>query len=514
MKRAFTLILAIITFIADLEARITLPSIFSDNMVLQQRAKVRVWGWADPDEKFEITTTWSKKSFTVVADEEGVWSVYLETPGCRINQQMKFRSINGDDSKTISNILIGEVWLASGQSNMEFWLAPKSGSSWMTGANNWEKELDDADYPYLHLFKVDEKWDYNKPQKNCSGKWVVCSRESAEKYSAIAFLFGRELHKRLDRPVGIILSAFGGTHAESWTRAEVMQNDPIYERVYKNYSPEKCEPKNYQHKVPSAIWNAMVNPIAGYTIKGNIWYQAESNAWRAEDYAPIFFNMANDWRNIWQQKRLPFYIMQVAPFATMPGEIRDEQVKVWKRAGRISDKKLHLKDVEFATAIDVGDSLNIHPEEKLIPAQRFLKLVLANEYGIKDACYGPIFKDARIVGDAVMVTFKYSKGLTIIRNENENGNGTESENGNEKLQNSIDGVKHNIGAMADYLYIAGSDGIFHPACSKVVKGKLRVWSPAVKEPVYIKYCSDDYCKGTIYNSAGLPAFPFKIEIKD
>jgi hypothetical protein len=379
----------------------------------------------------------------------------------------------------IRNILVGEVWLASGQSNMEFWVMPKKGSSWMTGMYDWEKALDDADYPYIHLFKVKEKYDFNSPQENCDGEWMVCSKETAKRWSAVAFLFARELHKELKTPVGILLCAFGGTHAESWTRDEVMRNDTIYNRVYRNYTPEKMEPKGYGHKVPAAIWNAMVNPIVGYTIKGNIWYQAESNAWRSEDYAPIFANMVNDWRQLWEQERLPFYIMQVAPYGDLPAEIREAQVKVWQRAASMNDKSLVVEDLEVATAIDVGDSLDIHPKEKLIPAQRYARLVLAKEYGKKTECFGPIFKSAQAKGNLMEITFDHALGL--------------------KIQ----------GDNASYLYIAGNDNIFHKALSKIENGKLIVWSDDVENPVHIKYCTDKYCKGNIYNEAGLPAYPFR-----
>ena len=156
---------------------------------------------------------------------------------------------------------------------------------------------------------------------------------------------------------------------------EVMRRDSIYNRVYKGYSPGMPVIDKYPHKAPAAIWNAMVNPILGYTVKGNIWYQAESNAWRAEDYAPIFVDLVEDWRSLWGQERLPFYFMQVAPYGELPGAVRLEQAKVW-------EKKL-LKDIGMATAIDVGDSLDIHPKNKVVPAHRFALWALAGEYGKK-----------------------------------------------------------------------------------------------------------------------------------
>ena len=459
--------------------RLKLPSLISDNMVLQRKTKAKIWGWSQPGDVITVTASWSRKRFSAIADKGGKWSLYIKTPEHCTGQKMEILSGKNKERIEINNILVGEVWLASGQSNMEFWVTPKEDSAWMTGMYGWEEALEDADYPNIHLFKVEEKYDFNATHENCEGEWMVCSRESAKNYSAVAFLFAREIHKALGTPVGIVLCAFGGTHAESWIRDEVMRKDTIYNRVFRNYTPEKMIPKGYGHKVPSAIWNAMVNPIVGYTVKGNIWYQAESNAWRAEDYAPIFADMVSDWRELWQQERLPFYIMQVAPYYGLPAGIREAQVKVWERAMGMSDKSLHVKDLEVATTIDVGDSLDIHPKEKLIPAQRYAGMVLAKEYGREGECFGPIFKSAAANGNLLEITFNHSQGLEI-RGEN-----------------------------ASYLYIAGADSLFHKASSKTENGKLIAWSDSVANPVFVNYCTDRYCKGNIYNEAGLPAYPFR-----
>lgn len=475
-KRIFCALALFTTVVFGLEGKVKLPSIISDNMVLQQKSDVKIWGWADAGSEVSVTGSWSGEVYSVKADEQGRWSLYINTPGCMTGQSLVISS--GDDVVTVENILIGEVWLASGQSNMEFEMRPHPVDKWMTGMYGWEEESADADYPGIHLFKVEEAWNYDAPVEDCEGKWVVCSPEVAQTYSAIAFLFARELHQTLERPVGVILCAFGGTHAESWTRREVMENDPIYDRVYESYSPEKTTPKGYQHKVPSAIWNAMVNPILGYTIKGNIWYQAESNAWRSEDYQHIFIKMVNDWRSLWGQKRLPFYYMQVAPFGDLSGKVRLEQAEVWEKG--------KLDDIGMATAIDVGDSLDIHPKNKKDPAHRFVLWALAKEYGYDVECEGPLLKDVKVKGDKMVLSFKNAKGLHV---RDDSGNKSDT------------GVR--------YLMIAGEDGVYHPAQSKIEKGRLIAWSPSVPKPEHIKYCTEDYCRGTIYNSAGLPAYPFE-----
>ncbi len=481
MKRAYFLLAALLVASIQLSAKIALPAIISQNMVLQQKESVKLWGWAEPGERVEISSSWGKKT-SAVADGSGKWLAKLKTPGACSGQWVEFLSGSSKEKITVGNILVGEVWLASGQSNMEFEMMPHQKDTWMTGMYNWETEAADAQYPNIHLFKVEEEWDHNGPREDCKGEWVVCSTEVAKTYSAIAFLFARELHKELKSPVGVVLCAFGGTHAESWIRDEVMRKDSIYNRVYKGYSPGMPVIEKYPHKAPAAIWNAMVNPILGYTIKGNIWYQAESNAWRANDYAPIFTDLVEDWRALWGQKRLPFYFMQVAPYGELPGEIRLEQAKVW-------EEKM-LEDIGMATAIDVGDSLDIHPKNKVIPAHRFALLALANEYGKDVECYGPTVKKVKRVGSRLEISFKHADGLYIG-----------------DMQNNREIV---AGSSVKYLHVAGKDGVFHPAQGEVLNGKLVVWSPSVPEPARVKYCTEDYCKGSLYNAAGLPAFPFDV----
>lgn len=484
MRNIIVLSIVLLCSIIQAESKVRLPAIISDNMVLQQKENVKLWGWGDPGEEIGIRTSWSGRKYSVQADASGKWSLFVKTPGHCSGQWIEFLSGGSDEKVTVGNILIGEVWMASGQSNMEFWSMPKEGSAWMTGMYDWEKEVGDAGYPNIHLFKVEEDWDHTAPKDDCRGKWVVCSKEAAKTYSAVAFLFARELHRTLQRPVGVILCAVGGTHAESWIREEVMRKDTIYNRVYRGYTPEKAAQKGYLHKVPSAVWNAMVNPIVGYTIKGNIWYQAESNAWRAKDYAPIFVDLVNDWRLLWGQKRLPFYFMQVAPFETLPGIIRTEQAKVW-------EEKM-LDDIGMATAIDVGDSLDIHPKNKVVPAHRFALWALSREYGMDVECSGPQLRKMQVKDGEAIISFHNGEGLHF---------------GDILPDGSI--APAPTGAMARYLYIAGADGEFHPALSRIENDRLIVWSPAVPAPAAVKYCHTlDYCKGNIYNGAGLPAYPF------
>ncbi len=326
----------------------------------------------------------------------------------------------------------------------------------------------------IHLFKVDKVRSIDKPRTDCNGRWIVCNAENVYDFSAIAFVVGRDLYNRLHRPVGIISCAWGGSPAESWTKRDVMENDPLYASVFQQYSLEKMAPKHWEHKVPGMLWNSMVSPILGYTVKGNIWYQGESNAFRAADYPQVFTNMVRSWRDEWQQ-RLPFYCMMVAPHSTQPAELRMAQMDTWLNCG--------IKDIGLATVIDRGDSLDLHPRDKLTAGKRLAAWVLAKEYSVKVPYMGPLAKSCQRKGNAIVVKFSYAKGLRC------NGN-----------------------AVND-LQIAGADGIFHPASGRVDGGKLVVTCDNVTEPVAVRYCQSNYCEGNLYNSDNLPAYPFVMKIE-
>lgn len=451
-------------------AGISLPAIISDNMVMQQHCNAKLWGTAAPGECIDVTTTWSDKTYSATADNSGHWELRIATPGCSNDEALTFASAS--DTVTVKNVMVGEVWLCSGQSNMEFPVGRKN--EWQTGMSTFESDIQDAEYPMIHLFKVDKVRSIDKPRTDCNGRWIVCNAENVYDFSAIAFVVGRDLYNRLHRPVGMISCAWGGSPAESWTKRDVMENDPLYASVFQQYSLEKMAPKHWEHKVPGMLWNSMVSPILGYTVKGNIWYQGESNAFRAADYPQVFTNMVRSWRDEWQQ-RMPFYCMMVAPHSTQPAELRMAQMDTWLNCG--------IKDIGLATVIDRGDSLDLHPRDKLTAGKRLAAWVLAKEYSVKVPYMGPLAKSCQSKGNAIVVKFSYAKGLRC------NGN-----------------------AVND-LQIAGADGIFHPASGRVAGGKLVVTCDNVTEPVAVRYCQSNYCEGNLYNSDDLPAYPFVMKIE-
>ncbi|MFR9165446.1 MAG: sialate O-acetylesterase [Dysgonomonas sp.] len=492
------IILCIFSF-QRVKADVILPSVISDNMVLQQDSEVNLWGKASPNEKIKIVPSWNKKEYTIQAGQNGKWTVKIKTPKATTNQTI---AIEGDNKITLKNILIGEVWLCSGQSNMDFQIA--KGKGWRTGVLNEEATMKDADYPEIRLFHVTQALSPDKELDDCDGYWEICTPENIKTFSAIAFFFGRELYNNLHVPVGLIQSTWGGTPAEAWTKMSVMENDPVYAQLVadhentknnypadlKKYEEEKArydalinkgeeagkapkKPKGINHnKALSILWNAMIHPLVPYTMKGVIWYQGESNSNRADDYTHVFTNMINSWRTEWEQGDFPFYFVQIAPHYKQPPQIREAQMKTWQTA----------KNTGMAVITDVGDSTDIHPRNKLVPAQRLSYWALAKTYG-KDITYsGPLYKSMQIKGDKVILSFDYTdKGLT------------------------------SKGGKLKGFAIAGNDKIFYPAETEINGNTVTVSSPNVNDPVAVRYGWDKFFRANLFNGADLPATPFRTD---
>lgn len=450
-------------------AQVTLPAIFSDNMVLQQNTQVNVWGKAAPGEKVSVKASWTDKAVTAKTAANGKWSVKLKTPAAATNQTV---TVSGTNTVTINNVLIGEVWLCTGQSNMEYPVCKHPDMKWMTGMTTEAEELKDAAYPELRLFRVEHQLAHDSEMDDCKGQWLVCSAENIYDFSAVGFVFGRRLHKELNVPVGMIQSTWGGTHAESWTKMSVMKNNPLYADVLEDFALKNVKQKKGYCKVPSTLWNGMIKPILGYTVKGNIWYQGESNAIRYEKYQEVFTNMINSWRKEWKQPDMPFYFMQIAPHKGQPAGIREAQLRTWQSG---------LKHVGMAVVTDAADSTDIHPRNKRVAGERLALWALARQYGKDVACSGPLFKTMKVEGDKAVLSFEYADdGLMTPGNEPVKG-----------------------------FLIAGDDRRFYPATAVIRGSRVEVSAPQVSHPVAVRYGYCNFFRVNLYNKAGLPAVPFR-----
>ena len=489
-------------------ADITLPSIISDNMVLQQQSKVPIWGWAEPGEKVTVKTSWqNSRSYHAKADDNDKWTVKIDTPTAGGPYTI---NITGQNKISLNNILIGEVWICSGQSNMR-WTVQNSDRP---GA-----EIAAADYPNIRLFDVPMKA-AGSPQQNCGGQWKLCSPNSISEFSAVAYFFGREIHQQLDVPVGLVLSCWGGTPAEAWTKKQALESNPDlvpilerYQKALKVY-PQKYEEyqkalKEHKQKVrqanaegkkpprapslpmgpenswsPSGLYNAMIYPLIPYTIKGSIWYQGESNHLRAYQYRKLFPAMIKNWRDDWAQGDFPFYYVQIAPWhyanptGTTSAELREAQLMT-----------LSVPHTGMAVTMDIGNLDNIHPKNKQDVGKRLSLWALAKTYGKKNIVYsGPIYKSMKIEGNKIRLFFDFiGKGLT--------GKGY---------------TPWNKGPLT-YFTIADKDRKFVDAEAVIDGDTIVVSSPLVKKPVAVRYAWSNAPIPNFFNKDGLPASPFRTD---
>ncbi|WP_437921057.1 sialate O-acetylesterase [Sphingobacterium sp. LRF_L2] len=504
MKKLFLCVLACILhtlFGMEVQATLRLPAIISDNMVIQSDAKITLWGWALPNEQIEVTPSWSKKAYATRTNKDGRWMVQIRTPkGSGTEMEILFAT--AAESKTVAHVLVGEVWLCSGQSNMDFPVAKSTG--WRTGILDEESEMKDANYPEIRFFHVAQRLSADKELEDCSGEWKIVSPTNLTDFSAIAFFYGRKLYQNLRLPVGLIQSTWGGTHAESWTKMAVMQENPLYkdllqaqQQAKEEYptallayeqqlvkfeqaklkdptlkAPSKPQDPN-NNKTLSTLWNGMIYPLVPYTIKGVLWYQGESNAVRAGDYRQVFENMIKSWRNEWKQGDFPFYFVQIAPHYKQPPEIREAQLKASQT----------IQHTGMVVITDVGDSTDIHPRNKKVPGERLADLALGKSYGKKVLYSGPVFQKATFgKGDATLYFDQVADGLQAAEG----------------------------GALVGF-ELAGKDGVFFPAKASIDRKLVMLHTDKVQNPVYIRYGWGKFFRANLANSAGLPASPFRTD---
>ena len=435
-------------------ANVSLPGVFGDNMVLQREANVNIWGWAKPGEEIEISSTWSDKIYTTKADKNARWSLEIQTNAKKGPQQL---TITGYNQVNLKNLLLGELWLISGQSNME-WSAS-------AGINNAEAAIRNSTNKNIRFFNVDHRT-ADSPQIDLEGNWVESSPETMKYFSAIGYFFAKKLQEDLNVPIGIINASWGGTPAEVWMPEVLFNKNDTLKKAAKMLEENEWGPIK-----PALLYNAMIYPISSMKIKGILWYQGESNTINADYYEEIFTSLIKIWRSKWEED-LPFYYAQIAPYDYGEGfagvKVRDAQRKVLK-----------LSKTGMVMTSDVGNIHDIHPQDKLTPGIRFANLALAEVYGKKIKAHAPQFDYITTEGKIVKVHFKYSEGLKI---------------GRENPESQFE--------------IAGSDKKFYPARMEIKNNIIHLKAKAVKNPVFVRYSWQNTASSNIFNVAGLPASSF------
>ncbi|WP_166922120.1 sialate O-acetylesterase [Flavobacterium poyangense] len=440
-------------------ANVSLPNIFGDNMVLQRKSEVKIWGWANPQEEIKFVGSWDNKEYKVRANNQALWELKINTPDAGGPFTI---SIKGYNEIVLKNILIGEVWVCGGQSNMEM------SASW--GIDNGEEEIKNAANPDIRFFTV-PKLTATTPQNNLLGNWTESTSESMKYFSAVGYFFAKRLREDLKNvPIGLISSNWGSTPAEIWMPEDVVLSDAV---LLEN--ARKLNEQDYGPRLPGRAYNAMIYPFVGFKIAGAIWYQGESNVGSAV-YDRTLAALITSWRKAWQDD-FPFYYVQIAPFKTGNNNfsnvtIRDCQRKVLNE----------VPNTGMVMVSDISDTIDIHPKNKKTVGIRLANLALKSTYKINlGLVNGPLFKGFEIDKDKVILSFDYAEGLYF----------------KDKVSNQFE--------------VAGIDGVFYSAEALIKNNQVVSWSKKVKDPVKARFAWGNTIQSDLFNTANLPASCFITE---
>ena len=373
-------------------------------------------------------------------------------------------TVSADNTITVKDILVGEVWICSGQSNMQ-WTVER--------ANNPKQETAAADYPKMRLFTVAQTIS-KEPQEDCTGSWGRCSPETAPSFSAVGYFFGRHLHKQLDVPIGMVNCSWGGTIAEAWTSRETLDSDPDFQAILDRAA--NFDPK--QKNQASVLYNGMLKPLVPLAIRGAIWYQGESNVSRSEQYRELFPAMITDWRSTWKQGDFPFLFVQLAPY-----RYKNKDPRECAELQEAQLMTLSLPNTGMAVTVDIGNPGDIHPRNKQDVGKRLALWALAKTYGRELVYSGPLYKSMSVEGNKIRLRFKHTGGGLSTTDDG--------------------GLTH--------FTIAGQDGKFVEAAAAIDGNTVLVHSDSVPKPKAVRYAWRDDAVPNLCNTEELPASPFRTD---
>lgn len=462
--RVASLMTAIALVAAAAQAEVKLPNILSDSMVLQQQAETPIWGWAEPGEK--VTVTVGDETHEASAGDDGRWQVKL-APRKASSEPIEIKIAGANNEITLKDVLVGEVWICSGQSNME-WSVARSA--------NPKEEIAAAKYPNIRLFNVPGHIKNAEPQPNTPGDWKACSPDTVKGFSAVGYFFGRELHKDLDVPVGLIGTNWGGTRIQPWT-------PPAGFEAVEEVKQDKGKGDS------SHIYNAMVHGLAPYAVRGAIWYQGESNSGEGLRYEHLKKALVRGWRNVFDNEEMSFYWVQLANFQ-QPSD--NPAGGGWGPVREGQRRALAEPNTGMAVIIDIGEAGDIHPKNKQDVGKRLALWALANDYGQDRVYSGPLYKNHQVDGNRVIIEFDHvGSGLM-----------TGKKQGLEPTQ-EVQGDKLNRFTIRD------RNGQWHWADAKIEGNTVVVTAEGVDKPTAVRYGYESNPVGAnLYNKEGLPASPF------
>ncbi len=478
IPRFFTYVLLLL--LAPLaNAELKVANVFGEHMVLQQEMPIRVWGWADPGATVVVGLSDQNPAngMSTKADSAGNWFVEFK-PRKADGKTLQLQVVSGDEKIEYNDILLGEVWICSGQSNME-WAVSQ--------AANPQEEVAAADHPMIRLFNVPQHISQNEPQQDAQkADWKVCSPDTVSGFSAVGYFFGRELNKELDIPIGLVGTNWGGTRIEPWTPPVGFAQVP----ELKDYV-EALEQNNYKGGA-TQLYNGMVAGLTPLSVRGAIWYQGESNAGDGLRYEYMKEALVKGWRSAFKNEDLSFYWVQLADFGQQHtgqpagggwGPVREGQ----RRA-------LRVPNTGMAVIIDIGAERDIHPKNKQDVGHRLAMWALAKNYGKSVVPSGPLYKSHKVDGNKVRINFDYvGSGLMVADKGGEH---------------SLDPVKETSDAEIAEFSIQDKEGNWHWAKATIDGETVVVWSDEVTEPQNVRYAYDSNPRVNLYNKEGLPASPF------
>ncbi|MFP5040128.1 sialate O-acetylesterase [Parasediminibacterium sp. JCM 36343] len=503
MKPLFLLFIGL--WVSSLYANVVPNGLFCDNAVLQRGVAVPVWGIADDGEK--VTVTFAGQTVSTVA-AQGQWMLKLKPLKAGGPYEM---TIQGNNTVKLVNILVGEVWICSGQSNMERQLGLRGGQKPIL---NWLAEAADANYPEIREFALSHVAS-TTPLPNVISKWVVCDTGTVKNFSAVGYFFGSTLYKNLKVPIGLIHSSWGGTSAEKWASRDALEANPELKTLVERYDksiidyPAALQKYNDNEATILAKWaadtaaarqsskplprkpaapidpvksgdcgglfNAMINPLIPYAIKGVIWYQGESNVSRSKQYQTLFSTMITDWRSRWAIGNFPFLFVQIAPFRTNTPELREAQLIALQKT----------PNTAMVVTLDCGDSIDIHPTNKRPVGERLALAARAIAYNEKKLEYsGPVYEGYTKKDGKIEISFTHKGGGLVAKDGDLIG------------------------------FTISSDGkTFVPAKASIQGDKVVVYSDDVKQPKAARYAFVNNAFGNLFNKEGLPASPFRTDVE-
>ena len=459
-------VLGVFLFAVEAGADVKLPAVFNDNMVLQQQSQVDVWGWAKPHTNVSVTGSWNRKTYSAKSDANGYWRLKIATPAAGFTPY----SLTVSDGKavTISNILIGEVWLCSGQSNMQMSMEGLADEPVAGGP----EAIILSSNPGIRCFTMGRTAN-TKPQDDCTGEWEMANPQTTPGFTAAGYFFARLLNQVLNVPVGLIHASWGGTAIEAWMTPNALKDIP------EKPLPAPDVDIKIPVTVPTTLYNSMIHPITGFGMRGVIWYQGESNSYEPALYVKMFDAMVREWRHLWNLGEFPFYYCQIAPF-NYGGSINTAYMREAQAKGMTTTPHTGM-----AVLMDAESPHSIHPSKKRDAGERLALWALAKTYGMENINYrSPTFKSLEMEGRVAVLTFDTDDypGLTAY--------------GKEILN----------------FRIAGDDRQFYPAKAACSGNKVYVFSPFVAKPVAVRYCWDNTSATELFSSkSNLPVSSFRTD---